>query len=160
MSLLGYSFGARIATGALHLLGGGQLSGRVTSCHMTGAITRVSSCWRRRCTTTGSARVATTKWPVAHIDYLLNLYDCCDPVLKWYPKLYKGSHAQALGFTGMYTGDLGRRLKRLNSMVFCRRVACGHLLLQECSSGSACSRFSSGIRPDGEPVGEASPSVT
>ena len=42
VSLLGYSFGARIATGAMHLVGGGTLCGRTLPPHpMTSSNTRV-----------------------------------------------------------------------------------------------------------------------
>ena len=44
---------------------------------------------------------------ISHLDYLLNLYNCCDPILKRYHRLYKRSHATAIGYSGMYTGDLG-----------------------------------------------------
>ncbi len=109
VSLLGYSFGARIATGALHLIGGGQIAGRSLPPHDGGThharVVLLAAALHNNWLRPGCYH----EHALAHTDYLLNLYDCCDPVLKWYPKLYKRSHTQALGFSGMYTGGLGRR---------------------------------------------------
>ena len=43
---------------------------------------------------------------LAQTDYLLNLFNSCDPVLKRYPLLYRNSDPEALGYTGLYTGGL------------------------------------------------------
>lgn len=107
VSLLGYSFGARIVSGALQLQSGDQLSGRRLLTHpepapqarvvmLAGALHRT---WLRPGCYHENALV--------HMDYLLNLFNSRDPVLKRYPLLYKGSHPQALGYTGLYTGDFG-----------------------------------------------------
>ena len=47
VSLLGYSFGARITTGSLHLVGGGRLAGRMLPDHGGGAPQRAWCCWRQ-----------------------------------------------------------------------------------------------------------------
>ena len=47
---------------------------------------------------------------VSHIDYLLNLYNCCDPVLKRYPLLYKGSRPMLWVLPACTRGTWGRRL--------------------------------------------------
>ena len=62
----------------------------------------------------------------SHIDFLLNLFNCCDPVLKRYPHLYKGSHAQALGYTGMYTKDLGAMREQIEQRDACNTVQKSH----------------------------------
>ena len=98
VSLLAYSYGARIATGALHLLEGGQLSGRALASpdgrafhvRLVMLAAALHNYWLRP---GGYHDMA-----VSHIDYLLNLYNCCDPVLKRYPLLYKGSRAGCFGF--------------------------------------------------------------
>ncbi len=113
VSILSYSFGVRIATGALHLVGGGQLGGRVLppldrpgpQARMVALAAALHRNWLRP---GGYHEMA-----FSHLDFLLNLFNCCDPVLKRYPFLYKGSHAQALGYTGMYTGDLGEIGERI-----------------------------------------------
>jgi hypothetical protein len=99
VGLLGYSFGARIITGGLHLLGGGQLCGRVVP---------------------GGNRQATTVvlWAAAlHNHWLLpgHYHGCalpmaqhwliyvngCDPVLMRYHMLEKCGDPAALGYTGL-----------------------------------------------------------
>jgi len=126
VSLLGYSYGARIATGALHLLGGGQLSGRtLPETAAPGPQARVVMFaaalhhnWLRP---GGYHEMA---W--SHLDYMLNLFNSCDPVLKRYRFLYKGSHAQALGFVGMYTGDLGPSRELIEQRNVCNVVRKSH----------------------------------
>mgnify|MGYP003769905025 FL=1 len=116
VSLLGYSFGARIATGAAHLAGGGSLGGRALPPHVTSAHTMravilagaLHASWLRP---GGYHERARTQ-----LGHLLNLYNTCDPVLKRYHLLDKRTRASALGFSGMYTADLveAPRLEQLN----------------------------------------------
>jgi hypothetical protein len=132
VSLLAYSFGARIATGALHLLEGGQLSGRALAPHGTQMVharmvmlaAALHNNWLRP---GGYHDLA-----LAHVDYLLNLYNRCDPVLKRYPFLYKGSRAQALGFTGMVTRDLGPTGELIEQHGFCHKSHAAIYYLQDC----------------------------
>ncbi|MBN2580790.1 MAG: hypothetical protein JXB10_17525 [Pirellulales bacterium] len=106
VSLVGYSFGARIITGGLHLLAGGRLAGR----QLPGAEENPES----------PARPA----PV-HAFLVAGALDChwlspgqrnglalsqvqtmwitcngCDPVLRWYPRLYGRGGPEALGYVG------------------------------------------------------------
>ena len=126
VSLLGYSFGARIATGAMHLVGGGELAGRTLPPHPTlSGNTRVvmmagalHNSWLRP---GGYHELAVT-----HLDYLLNLYNCCDPVLKRYHRLYKHSHATAIGYAGMYTRDLEELAQRIEQQDVCDVVQSSH----------------------------------
>jgi pimeloyl-ACP methyl ester carboxylesterase len=129
VSLLGYSFGARIATGAMHLVGGGELAGRVLPAHpLVSRNTRLVTIagalhngWLRPC---GYHEQALT-----HLDLFLNVYNCCDPVLKRYHALYKHSHAVALGYAGMSTRDLGSAAGRVEQVDACQYVAHSHELL-------------------------------
>jgi hypothetical protein len=126
VSLLGYSFGARIATGAMHLVGGGKLSGRMLPPHpaisqntrvvmLAGAL---DNTWLRP----GGFH----ERAISHLDYLLNLYNCCDPILKRYHVLYKRSCATAIGYSGMYTGDLGEVAERIEQQDVCNVVQQSH----------------------------------
>jgi hypothetical protein len=107
VSLLGYSFGARIATGALHLRGGGVLSGRVlpqvssdpAPVRVVMLAAALPNTWLRPGAYHESA--------LLQLDYLLNLFNRCDPVLRRFRLLSKQSRATALGFGGMYAADLG-----------------------------------------------------
>ena len=129
VSLLGYSFGARIATGAMHLVGGGQLAGRVLPAHP------VISHNTRLVTIAGALHNnwlspgAYHEQALTHLDHFLNLYNCCDPVLKRYHALYKHSHAVALGYAGMSTRNLGPASKRVEQIDVCQYVARSHELL-------------------------------
>lgn len=110
VSLIGYSFGARIVTGALHLLGGGRLAGRELSDRLNSdrhplravllaaALDNYSLVRRQR---NGLA--------LSQVDQLLNLYNSCDKVLKWYPLLCGLLHGgpEAAGYTGL-VGNLGQ----------------------------------------------------
>ncbi len=106
VSLLGYSFGARIATGALHLLGGGELAGRALS----PVLQRPSSSIRVALI----AAAVHNHWlhpggchdqALSQMERLLIQYNSCDPVLKRYRLIEKRSRPAALGYTGMYVSD-------------------------------------------------------
>jgi len=126
VSLLGYSFGARIASGALHLVGGGELAGRTLPPHPeishNTRIVMVAGALHNSWLRPGGYHESA----LSHLDYLLNLYNCCDPVLKRYHLLYKHSHATALGFAGMFTGDLGDVAQRIEQQDVCNIVSRSH----------------------------------
>lgn len=99
VGLLGYSFGARIITGGMHLLGGGNLLGRV-----------VSSGNRRPTNVVLWAAALHNYWllpgrfygcalPMAQ-DWLIYV-NGCDPVLKHYHRIEKCGDPAALGYTGL-----------------------------------------------------------
>jgi len=108
VGMVGYSFGARIITGALEMLAGGCIAGRhldmqeesnepTTSGNLPEIrIVLVASasdrCWLLPGRRHGSA-LDLTHWA------LITCNDR-DPVLRWYPKMYGCSGPQATGFTG------------------------------------------------------------
>ena len=104
VGLLGYSYGARIACGGVHLLGGGQLDGLSL-------------------TETSGPEIRVALWAAAEHDYWLlpgrfhgqalpraehwfMTRNYCDPVLAHYRMLDKCSDPTALGFSGL----VGRNL--------------------------------------------------
>jgi hypothetical protein len=104
VGLLGYSFGARIAAGAMHLLGGGELLGQTIAAR-------------------DRLQIRVAFWAAAeHDDWLLPgrchgralelpahwfiTRNCCDPVLAHYDLLEKCSNPAALGYSGL----VGRNL--------------------------------------------------
>ncbi len=99
-SLIGYSFGARILTGALHAAAGGQLGGRrLPGDPVIGMQTRVGlvapaleSRWLSSC---GYHKLATQ-----NIKELSLLYNRRDAILKRYWLLRKVRGESALGYTG------------------------------------------------------------
>lgn len=100
IAMIGYSFGARVATGALHALAGGSLAGRrLPEEPVTGANVRIGlvapaieSNWLCRNGYHGRA----TK----NMDRLLLLYNRRDAVLKRYWLIEKVRRETALGYSG------------------------------------------------------------
>jgi len=102
VSLIGFSFGSRVITGASHLLGGGVLAGR--------ALPRAGAEDRVRPRTVLLAAALETGWlqpghchgqAVAQMESLLLLYNSCDPLLRRYRFLTGDRRSTALGFTGL-----------------------------------------------------------
>jgi hypothetical protein len=100
VSLFGYSFGARVTTGALHVLGGGDLDGRRLnhvhpaqrlSMHAVLLAAALDDDWLLPGHRNGNA--------LAPIDRMLITVNNCDRVLHFYPVLSCGP--EALGYTGV-----------------------------------------------------------
>lgn len=115
--LIGYSYGARIITGALHLLGGGTLAGQTVSAGERPTI-RVSlwaaglhNHWLLPGHYHGQALVMAKRWLIT--------YNCCDPVLARYQWLEKCGDPVALGYSSLYgrnllPPDLNDRVEEMN----------------------------------------------
>jgi hypothetical protein len=115
--LIGYSYGARIITGALHLLGGGSLAGRT-----------VPAGERPQIRTALWAAALHNDWllpghyhgqALAMADRWLTTYNCCDPVLSRYQWIDKCSDPVALGYSGLYgrnrlPPELNERVEEMN----------------------------------------------
>lgn len=101
MGFIGYSYGARIESGAAHLLAGGSLSG-LQVVDPAAAIDRPASHvylapafesgWLAPCRYHGKA--------MDQIDRLLTTTNPRDPAMRWYPLLSKAITERALGFAG------------------------------------------------------------
>jgi len=101
VTLIGYSFGTRVITGALHLLAGGQVAGRRLAQHT--ALKRKPM----RAVLVAGAEDAHWLLPgqraglaLSQVDRMLITVNRCDPVLRWYPLLYRRGGPPALGHTG------------------------------------------------------------
>lgn len=116
VGLLGYSFGARIVTGGLHLLGGGQLAGRTVPSgnrQPTQVVLWAAALhnhWLLPGHCHGNALPMAERW--------LIYVNGCDPVLKHYHRLEKCGNAPALGYTGLaglysLSPDLQSRIEQL-----------------------------------------------
>jgi hypothetical protein len=102
VSIIGYSYGARIAASALNFLGGGRINGwtldkRVhphrLGIHATLVAAAVDNHWLLPGHRYGRA--------LSQIAHMTIIYNSCDRVLKRYRFLYcRKSSAQALGYTG------------------------------------------------------------
>ena len=153
LCLIGYSFGARIVSGALHVLGGGTLLGRGLpgDCpdfcpSKNGTVPLRSALSPRASETTplsprasettplsprgrgvggeGAVPNAASRRPIravlvaaamdcdwllpghrnglalSQVDQMLITQNCCDRVLKWYPRMYRGRGPEAVGRVG------------------------------------------------------------
>jgi hypothetical protein len=141
VSVLGYSFGARITTGAMHLVSGGELAGWTLPPHPAISentrVVMVAGALHNSWLRPGGYHEAAVK----HLDYLLNLYNCCDPLLQRYHMLYKHSHATALGYAGMYTGDLGDVASRIEQGDVCNSVGRSHEISDYLASAALVGRM-------------------
>lgn len=101
LNLVGYSFGARVITGALHLLGGGQVAGFT--------LAERKSPHRKPIRGVLVAAAIGSDWLAAghrhglalgQVDRLLITQNGCDRALKWYSVLDRGRRESALGALG------------------------------------------------------------
>ena len=103
VSLIGYSYGARIAMGGLHLLGGGQLCGwtldqRTHPDRQPVQVTLVAAAMDNHWLIPGHRHGNA----LSQVEHLTNIYNSCDRALRRYRYLYcHGSNAQAMGYTGI-----------------------------------------------------------
>ena len=100
VNLVGYSFGARVITGALHMLGGGRVAGRgldnpVPRQRPFRAVlvaAAVDSDWLLPGRRNGLA--------LLQVDRMLVTRNQADPVLRWYPLMYHIGGPRAMGYIG------------------------------------------------------------
>ena len=116
VSLLGYSYGARVVTGALHWRAGGRFEGRDLPGDLTTSRYRVALL----------APAVNVDWVAADgshgelwavTDRLLLLYNPCDPALRWYRLLYRQQRTAPLGRHGVadaWLGDGAARVEQWN----------------------------------------------
>lgn len=119
VGLVGYSFGARTITGALHLLAGGRFAGRSlpegmapvkrTPVRAVLVAAAMGAHWLSPGASNGLA--------LSLVDRLLITRNTYDPVLQYYPRMYGRGGPQALGYTGparsLQAGAQGEKLEIL-----------------------------------------------
>jgi len=121
VGLAGYSFGARVVTGAMHLLGGGELCGMRLAGGAAG-LPSADTASRRVVRGVLLAAAEDSRWldagapngqaiPLA--DHLLLLNNGCDRALRLYPHLYRCDRADALGYVG-FRGDGDDKVEQMN----------------------------------------------
>ena len=102
VTMVGFSFGPRIMTGALHLLGGGSLNGR--------ALPEDALVARRPIRNVMMASALHSNWlrpraihgrALSQVDHMLLLNNSCDPILQWYRFISRCSNPEALGYRGL-----------------------------------------------------------
>jgi len=101
VNLVGYSFGARVITGALHLLGGGEAAGY--------SLPRRHTAGRRPVRVVLVAAAVDRDWllpghshgqALGQIEHLLVTQNGRDRALRWYPMLSRRGRSHALGSAG------------------------------------------------------------
>jgi hypothetical protein len=116
VGILAYSFGARIASGAMHLLGGGQLCGQMLPpgprppVRVAMWAAAENSDWYLPGRFHGQALAAGSAWFIT--------VNCCDPILVRY-RLIEKSNASAVGYAGIYgrnllPPDVNARIEEVN----------------------------------------------
>jgi len=117
VGLLGYSFGARIESGAMHLLGGGSLLGQSLAPAPRPQV-RVAmwaaaehNHWYLPGQFHGQALAAADAWCIT--------VNCCDPILARYRWIDKCSDPVAVGYAGIYgrnmlPSDIDARIEEVN----------------------------------------------
>ena len=119
VNLVGHSFGARVITGALHMLAGGRVAGRGLPDERTPAkrtllravlvAAAVDNDWLLPGRRNGLA--------LSQLDSVMITRNSCDPVLRWYPLMYCIRGPRALGHTGpacpAWLGPEGEKIELL-----------------------------------------------
>jgi len=131
VSLMGYSFGARTITGALHLLAGGRFAGRTLPEGMA-PVERTPV----RAVLVAAAMSAYWLWPgganglaLSRADRVLVTRNRYDPVLQYYPRMYGRGGPHALGYTGpARASQLGEQGEKLEILPVERYVGSNHAL--------------------------------
>jgi hypothetical protein len=115
VGLIGYSLGTRAVTGALHLLGGGQLVGlslvldakAVRPTVRAALVAAAEDCdWLSPGRPNGEA--------IGLVEKMLLLNNGCDSVLKRYPRLERCSRAEALGYVGFCGPFDARKVEQID----------------------------------------------
>jgi len=107
IGIVGYSLGAKIVTGGLHLAAGGELDGQTLDgqppdAQNYGVVLAAAAAhnhWLMPDSRHGKA--------LEQVDQLFNLYNSCDPVLKRYRLIDPCEKPVALGYTGIAPASLG-----------------------------------------------------
>lgn len=106
ISLVGFSFGTRIISGSLHVLGGGALQGRALprEC-VTPRLPVRAAMLAPACHNTWFLPGDFHEQALGQVDRLLVLYNSRDPILRRYRLLSPATSPQALGYTGLVGVD-------------------------------------------------------
>jgi hypothetical protein len=140
--LIGYSFGSRIITGALHLTAGGALAGRSLPANQTeGEADKKPLRVVLLAAAVDSAAVAGGRrngQALSLVDQMLVTENTCDRVLRWDPRIWKGGGPQAMGFVGPALNDGKDKVKLID---VCCEVGDRHDIYAYMASGAVRSRL-------------------
>ena len=137
VGLIGFSLGARLATGAMHLLEGGSLSGISLDRGATAGPHDVSAVlYAAALDNDGLLPGRSHGQALEGNHHVLNLYNCCDPVLKRYRFISRCYNPVALGYSGLAgRSRLQEGADRYDEESVARYIGCHHSLYDYlCSS--------------------------
>jgi hypothetical protein len=125
VDFVGFSFGAKVVTGALHVLGGGTLAGHALPQPMAARapMQAVPICAAVNNDALAVGRSNGQALPV--VSRMLALNNGCDRALKHYSAVDPCSRPQALGYTGA-VGPLGASASKLREVDLCCAVGKEH----------------------------------
>jgi hypothetical protein len=148
VGLWGHSFGARIVTGALHLLGGGQLAGyrpieRSHASRQPMQVVLIVAALDNHWLLAGHAHGRA----LSQVDRMLLVNNSCDLALKHYHWIYhRRACQQALGYTGLSShwvdGDARKKIEQLDA---CCQVGREHMLANYLCSPGLMARMRTGL---------------
>ena len=144
LSLLGHSFGSRIVTGSLHLLGGGSINGQALADRVHAE--------RQPANVTLLAAALDNDWllpghyhgrAMSQVAHLLLINNSCDRLLMRYHFLYgRRACQQALGYTGLprwgFSDDVWRRVDQFDACCIVGRDHWFHLYITPAASSRGC----------------------
>lgn len=143
VSLVGHSYGSRLISSSLHVLGGGVIAGRgldeplernqpLRAVLLAAAM---GSQWLLPGNRHGQA--------MNSVDGLLVMANSSDNVLRWYPRLFPGKGPEALGYTGiMAPGRLGPHYKKVQQVDVSPLIGKAHNLADYFHTPAIWQRFS------------------
>lgn len=106
IGIAGYSFGARVATGAIHLMGGGELLGSTLKLDPKAGRPMIRAVLLAAAEDDGSLNPgAPNQMAIPTLDRLLLINNGCDSALKHYPLMDRCTRPSALGYVGLATND-------------------------------------------------------
>lgn len=138
VSLVAYSMGPRIATGALHLLGGGSLRGTALPGDPPAGPPRMRVVlWAPSIHNDWLLPGSRHGMAVTRTDRMLTFYNTSDPVLKRYAQLDPCTRPVALGYSGLASpGRLGDERQRIEQRSAGCAVGWSHDFDRHIGSGS------------------------
>ncbi len=143
MSFVGHSYGAQIIVGGLHVSMGGRLCGKTVDTSKMKSVSSVrvvlmSAALHNYWMKSGQKH----DHAYLRINQMLNVYNPCDPILKWYPWLDRCNMPQAMGRSGVaglrQLEDGGKRIKQINASYY---IGCSHFICDYLGSRSLINKM-------------------
>lgn len=125
VGLIGFSLGARVLSGGLHLLGGGTLRGRALPEFEPNAHGYRVAYWAGAVSVGSTTLYGSRQQSWQQMDSLLNIFNSADPVLRRYHLVTQQKGDRAIGQNGMHISDAENR-EKLTQLNACRIVGKQH----------------------------------